>query len=164
MPYTDAQRMLDAAVPVGDRYYWKSNFVAELHPGLKAALAEGAAAMPSPRSLILLFEMKGEIRRVPKDAMAFDHRDPNFEMSIIAHWTEPAHDAENIRWAREVWKSAQPYVTSAVYTNHMTADESSDRIRLGYGAEKYEKLASLKSKYDPDNFFRLNHNIPPQQP
>jgi FAD binding domain len=118
MPYTDAQRMLDAAVPVGDRYYWKSNFVAELHPGLTAALAEGAAAMPSPRSLILLFEMKGEIRRVPKDAMAFDHRDPNFEMSIIAHWTESPQDAENIRWAREVWRTAQPYVTSAVYTNH----------------------------------------------
>jgi FAD/FMN-containing dehydrogenase len=114
--------------------------------------------------MILLFEIKGAIQRVPKDAMAFDHREPNFEMSIIAHWTEAEHDVENVRWAREVWKSAQPYVTSAVYTNHMTADESDDRIRNGYGAAKYEKLAALKSKYDPDNFFRSNHNIRPQRP
>ena len=78
--------------------------------------------MPSPQSMILLFELKGAIQRVPKAAMAFDHRDSNFEMSIIAHWTRPADDAANVRWARDVWTSAQPFVTSAVYTNHMTAD------------------------------------------
>ena len=51
----------------------------------------------------------------------------------------------------------------AVYTNHMTADESAVRVRDAYGADKYNKLAELKSKYDPENIFRLNHNIPPQR-
>ena len=46
----------------------------------------------------------------------------------------------------------------------MTADESIDRVRDGYGKTKFEKLAALKAKYDPDNFFHLNHNIPPQRP
>jgi hypothetical protein len=107
--------------------------------------------------------MKGEIQRVPKGAMAFDHRDVDFEMSIIAHWTGSTADSENVRWAREVWMAAQPYVSAAVYTNHMTADETIDRVRDGYGKAKYEKLAVLKAKYDPDNFFQLNHNIPPQR-
>ena len=84
MPYTDVQRMVDDAVPIGHRYYWKSNFVSDLSPGLAEALHSGADAMPSPGSLILLFEIKGQIRRVPKDAMAFEHRDPSFEMSIIS--------------------------------------------------------------------------------
>jgi hypothetical protein len=75
MPYTDVQRMVDDTVPVGDRYYWKSNFVPDLAPGLAAVLSDGATAMPSPRSMILIFEIKGEFQRVPKDAMAFDHRD-----------------------------------------------------------------------------------------
>ena len=44
--------------------------------------------MPSPRSMVLVFEIKGAIQRVAKDAMAFDHRHENFEMSIIAQWTD----------------------------------------------------------------------------
>jgi hypothetical protein len=85
-------------------------------------------------------------------------------MSILAHWTESDVDSENTRWARGVWAAAQPYVSAAVYTNHMTADETMDRVRNGYGNTKFEKLAVLKARYDPDNFFNLNHNIPPQRP
>jgi FAD/FMN-containing dehydrogenase len=162
MPYIEVQSMLDTAVPIGDRYYWKSNFVNELTPGLVNALRDGATAMPSPQSIILLFEMKGEIRRPRKDAMAFDHRDPSFELSIIAHWTDPDADSANIRWARDVWSAAQPFVSPAVYANHMTAEESSNRVQAAYGVEKYKKLAMLKAKYDPNNFFRLNHNIAPE--
>src|SRR5215813_8277291 len=47
MPYTEVQSMLDDAVPIGDRYYWKSNFVSELVPGLADVLSSGADAMPS---------------------------------------------------------------------------------------------------------------------
>ena len=83
-------------------------------------------------------------------------------MSIIAQWLESTADSENVRWAREVWKAAQPYVSAAVYMNHMTADETIDRVRDGYGRAKYERLAILKAKYDPDNFFRSNHNIAPR--
>jgi hypothetical protein len=126
-------------------------------------LTDGANAMPSPYSIILAFEIKGEIQRVPKEAMAFDHRAVNFELSIAAHWTDPAGDDANIRWARDVWTAAQPFVLPSVYTNHMTTDESEDRIRAAYGAGKYEKLAALKAKYDPTNFFRSNHNVAPQR-
>lgn len=164
MSYVEVQSMLDATVPTGHRYYWKSNFVPDLQPSLITRLQDGANAMPSPLSIVLLFEIKGEIQRVPKGAMAFDHRDANFEMSIIAHWTEGTVDSENIRWAREVWTAAQPYVSASVYSNHMTADEAFDRVRDSYGAGKYEKLAALKAKYDPDNFFHLNHNIAPIPP
>ena len=117
--------------------------------------------MAPPQSMILLFEIKGQIQRVPKDAMAFEHRDVNFEMSIISHWTNAAEDRANIDWTRSIWSAAQPYVMPAVYTNHLTADEPLDRIRAAYGPEKYTKLAALKSRYDPDNVFRMNHNIPP---
>jgi FAD/FMN-containing dehydrogenase len=138
-----------------------TSFRYRLHP-LDEVLA-GMLLYPSPLSMALVFEVKGQIRRVPKDAMAFDHRDPCFEMSIIANWTEPSQDAANIEWARNVWSAAQPYVMPAVYTNHMTAEESTDRVRASYGADKYNRLAALKNKYDPDNFFCSNHNIVPQR-
>jgi FAD/FMN-containing dehydrogenase len=163
MRYTEAQSMIDAAAPVGNRYYWKSNFVDKVTPDLAEVLHQGANAMASQLSMILLFEIKGAIKRVPKDAMAFDHRDANFEMSIIANWTDPAHDQQNIQWSREVWSGAQPFVSSAVYANHMTHDESADRVRLAYGS-KYQRLAQLKAKYDSKNLFCQNHNILPDLP
>ena len=162
MPYTAVQTMLDDAVPIGDRYYWKSNFVDHVSPGLANVLLGGAGKMPSPHSMILVFELKGAIRRPPKNAMAFDHRDPGFELSIIAHWSDATADMANMRWAREVWNAAQPFVSSSVYANHLDSDEGQVRIRAAYGEEKYKKLAKLKAKYDPDNFFRLNQNILPE--
>jgi FAD/FMN-containing dehydrogenase len=94
MAYTEAQQLVDNAVPIGHRYYWKSNFGRTPGDGLAEVLKDGANAMPSGQSLILLFEIKGEIQRVAKDAMAFDHRDANFELSIIAQWTTLATVAQ----------------------------------------------------------------------
>jgi len=161
MRYTEAQRLVDDSVPIGNRYYWKSSFTHTANKELADILHCGADAMPSPRSMILLFEMKGAIHRVPRDAMAFDHRDANFEMSIIAEWTDPPDDAANIAWARDLWAATQPVVMPSAYANHLTADETPERVVAAYGASKYERLAALKALYDPTNFFHMNHNIPP---
>jgi FAD/FMN-containing dehydrogenase len=50
-----------------------------------------------------------------------------------------------------------------VYVNYLgrEADEGAERIKAAYGAEKYQRLAALKRKYDPANLFRLNQNIKP---
>ena len=114
--------------------------------------------------MILLFEMKGAIQRVPKESMAFDHRDANVEVSIIANWTDSVDDAANVTWARELWEATKPFVMTSVYSNHMTADETPDRVRAAYGASKYERLAQLKARYDPTNLFFMNHNIVPTAP
>ena len=163
MPYIAAQSLVDTAVPAGSRYYWKSNFVDALSPDLARVLREGADVSPSPLSMVLLFEIKGAIKRVSRDAMAFDHRDHQFEMSIIAQWKNIDGDVANMQWARDLWKAAQPHVSSAVYANHMTADESPERVRSAYGPAKFERLARLKAQYDPTNVFCRNHNIPPSR-
>ena len=63
-------------------------------------------------------------------------------------------------WVRNFWSALEPHHTS-VYVNFLM-EEGQERIRQAYGPEKYARLQVLKQKYDPDNFFRLNQNIPPQ--
>jgi hypothetical protein len=40
--------------------------------------------------------------------------------------------------------------------------EGDNRVRAAYG-EKFERLVELKDRYDPDNFFRMNQNVPPSK-
>jgi FAD/FMN-containing dehydrogenase len=161
MPYTQVQQLADQLVPTGNRYYWKANFLDTISDGLIEILRERALLSPSPHSMILLFELKGEIQRRPRDAAAFDHRDDNFELSIIANWTDPGADSANIDWARETWLAVQPFVKKGVYVNDLTGDEPAERIRAAYGPDKYERLKQVKRKFDPTNFFRMNQNIAP---
>lgn len=62
---------------------------------------------------------------------------------------------------RDVWSALQPWSLGiGDYVNNMVEVEE-DRIRASYGAEKYDRLARIKRRYDPDDVFRCNVNIPP---
>src|SRR5438477_60312 len=80
---------------------------------------------------------------------------------VIVCWAgdpEEGFDEER-EWVRSFWSALEPW-HQTVYVNFLE-NEGEDRIRLAYGADKYDRLKSLKRRYDPDNFFRINQNIPP---
>ena len=99
----------------------------------------------------------GRARR--DDETAFHGRSAGHTFNINA--TTPTRDGfeEEREWSRSFWSALQPYHTG-VYVNFLM-DEGQQRVRDAYGAAKYDRLRALKRKYDPDNFFRLNQNIPP---
>ncbi len=77
--------------------------------------------------------------------------------------TDDPADAKNmIRWARECWGALQPFVDRALYVNVLedNVEEGEQRVREAYGPN-YQRLVTLKNRYDPTNFFRLNANIKP---
>ena len=74
---------------------------------------------------------------------------------------EPAEDANNISWIRDLFANLRPSMTPGVYVNFMSGDEE-DRVTEAY-LERWDRLVTVKSHYDPDNFFRLNQNIPPKK-
>ncbi len=67
----------------------------------------------------------------------------------------------NVTWARDFGAGIAPYATGAEYVNYMAVDATADRVRSAYGDAKYARLRELKKRYDPDNIFRFNQNIPP---
>jgi Berberine and berberine like len=101
----------------------------------------------------------GAIARVPKSETPYVNRDALYDCFPISIWDNPADDEAQIRWARDLWDAIRPFSAGGVYANNL-GDEGADRVQAAYG-ENYPRLAALKSKYDPTNFFRLNQNIRP---
>jgi hypothetical protein len=97
--------------------------------------------------------------RVPEDATAFGHRNWPFNFLVTAVWADRSETDANMRWTREFWEAMQPFLADAVYVNYL-GEVSEQDTRVAYG-RKYEKLAALKDKYDPTNFFHMNQNIRP---
>jgi len=87
-------------------------------------------------------------------------RKAEYSMLLVGAWSEAKDDEANIRWVRESWDILAPFMEDGVYVNYLMASEGDARVRASYGPN-YGRLAQLKQKYDPTNFFRLNQNIKP---
>jgi FAD/FMN-containing dehydrogenase len=159
MPYLAQQALIEQAMPPNLHNYWKAEFISELHPEVIEQAVEAFSRVPSPVSSILFFPIRGAASRVAVDATAFPHR-TGYHMGIYSLWSESRLNAPNIAWARDLWTAIQPFIAGGVYVNELGEDEGIDRVRLAYGAN-YERLAEIKSRYDPDNLFCLNANILP---
>jgi FAD/FMN-containing dehydrogenase len=159
MPYLAQQRLFDGGFPTGASYYTKADFLADLTDEAIDVFVEYAATKPSPMSGILVQTTLGAAARIAPDATAFAHRRLPYAPVIVSAWLDPTESAKNIAWARECWTALHAHAGGGVYVNDLGPDDE-DRIRAGYGAN-YERLAALKKKYDPANFFRLNPNIKP---
>jgi hypothetical protein len=159
MPFTALQTMLDPSFTPGWRYYMRSCDVAELTDDVIDITAEHALRMTSPRTTFPIFHQGGAVAQVADHDTAFNGRSAGHSINVTAI-TETAHGFdEECEWARGLWSALEPHQTS-VYVNFLM-DEGEERIRAAYGAQKYARLKALKQRYDPDNFFRLNQNIPP---
>jgi FAD/FMN-containing dehydrogenase len=159
MPYAAQQCLTDAALPTGSYYYNKAGSMSDLTEQAIDVFSEYVANKPSPLSAVMIQTVCGAASRIDADATAFAHRKLPYAPVIISQWLDAADSEMNVAWARDFWKALQPFTGGGVYVNDLGQDDE-DRVRLAYGIN-YERLATVKKKYDPDNFFRLNANIKP---
>jgi FAD/FMN-containing dehydrogenase len=158
--FLDQQRIFDPGYGV-DRNYWKGHFVRELPDELIDRLVESMTQLGRRPGEILIESLRGGPKDVDPRSAALGYRDAAFNVSVMAGWTDPAHDEESIAWARETAAAIEPYSVSGGYANYMQADEPLDRVRAAFGPDSFARLQSLKSRYDPDNVLHRNQNIPP---
>ena len=161
VPYTALQSMADQSVPAGQATYARSEWLGPLDDAGVDALVSAAGQITSPMSQILLRIMGGAIAQVPGDATAFRFRSAYAMATIAAMWPDVTDPGEQHRaWAQASWQQLRPWSAGGGYVNHL-CDEGTARVREAYGQATWNRLVSLKRRYDPGNVFQLNQNVPP---
>jgi len=159
MPFPMLQGMFDPIYPSGLQWYWKADFFKELSDAAIEKHLEHASALPTWQSTMHLYPVNGKVNRVGETDTAFAHRDAVWSGVIVGVDPDSANRERIINWARGYYEALHPFGAGGAYLNFMM-EEGEDRIRATYRGN-YDRLAAVKAKYDPDNFFRINQNIRP---
>jgi FAD/FMN-containing dehydrogenase len=160
IPYPDIyQFTAHQAAPHGVSI--RSMFADTLSDAALDAALEAMERASSPFSLVQFRGLGGALARVGKDATAFAHRDKRYLVAIIGLWLDAAEDAaRHSAWTESLWQTMRPE-GAGVYVNFLEK-EGADRVRDAYPPAIFARLVEIKRKYDPQNMFRFNQNIPPQ--
>jgi FAD/FMN-containing dehydrogenase len=154
--------MLDAGNPPGVLNYWKSAFIHELTDTAIDALLSAYAGCPVPSSQILLENVHGAASRVPVDATAYALRDSGFNTVMLGIWNDPAHGEGVTKWCRESFAAMQRFVGPRRYLNYLGPDDDAEGAAGAAYGPNLARLRKIKKRYDPENVFHLNVNIPPE--
>ena len=159
VPYPVVNTLLDALFPRGALNYWKSAFLRELSDAAIEAMAESFAAAPNPMCALALEHFHGAVVRVDRGATAYPHREPGFNLLLIAQWTDDRQTEECLAWAHATWEALAPFTRERAYLNYVDAEEGRGEDVHG---TNLARLADLKRHYDPDDLFGLNHALRPR--
>jgi FAD/FMN-containing dehydrogenase len=158
-PFPAMQSLLAGAFPDGNQNYWKSTLQRELSDDAIRLIVDHGKRMSSPLSFVVLENYGGAATRVSKDATAYPHRDLPWDVLLIAQWTKEEETATHRDWARSGEEMLRPFSANAHLLSALDV-ETDEVVNTAFG-QNLQRLAAIKKKFDPDNFFRVNQNIKP---
>jgi hypothetical protein len=159
MPFPALNSAFDGLVPAGLQHYWKTAFAPEITDGAIAAHLAHGPKVPVVNSTVHIYPINGACNRVRADATAFAYRDARFATVIAGMWPDPKDNEKNIRWVKDYYGALQPHSSPGGYVNFMAEDDQG-RVKESYKGN-YDRLVSIKRKFDPENLFHINQNIKP---
>jgi len=157
MPYPFLQSVHDELYPPGLQWYWKGDFVKEISDEAVEKHVKYGKELPTMHSTMHLYPIDGAPHKVGQNDTAFSYREANWSQVIVGVDPDPANNGKMTDWAKSYWEAIHPHTLGGAYINFMM-EEGPDRIKATY-RDNYERLVKIKTKYDPDNFFRVNQNI-----
>lgn len=164
IPYAVLQGLIDPGNPWGINEYAKIDYLSSLPDEAIDTMVHSASESRSPFTDVILCPLGGKAAGIDPDAMALHIPDVQWMYFSMAKWWDPALQEAEIGWSRSFVSAMRPWSVNQAPTNFIDPDdpaEGSERLRSSYGPAKYRRLVALKDKYDPDNVFALNGNIPP---
>ena len=137
----------------------RTMFVDTIDRSVAEMILDHLRASTGSMAVAQLRVLGGALARVPADATAFAHRKSKIMVNLAALYEKPEEKATHEAWVSE-FAGAMQQGDKAAYVNFL-GDEGETRIRAAYPGRTWERLMSIKARYDPTNLFRLNQNIPP---
>ncbi|MQM25531.1 FAD-binding oxidoreductase [Glycomyces albidus] len=160
MPYPALQGMFDEQIPKGLHWYWRGAFFDAISDAAIDVHERYGGALPTELSTMHLYPVDGAAHRVGADDTAWAYRDAMWSGVVAGIDTDPA-GADLIRqWCVDYSTDLHPHSMGGSYVNFLGSKEGPERVQSTYRGN-YDRLASVKRTYDPENFFRANQNIPP---
>ena len=160
MPYPSVQTLFDGLMPAGMQWYWRADFFSELGPEARAAHKKYGSTIPTPLSQMHLYPISGAASRPGLTDTPWAYRDAKYAGVFVGVDPDPANKEKLTNWAKAYQEALHPYSSGGAYTNFMM-DEGQERVQASY-RQNYDRLVDIKTKYDPDNLFRVNQNIKPR--
>jgi FAD/FMN-containing dehydrogenase len=136
----------------------KNMYLDRVDEAVATTILEHLQASDAPVRVTQLRVLGGAIARVPAGATAYAHRTSRIMANVAAFYTGPDDKPAKEAWVDEL-VAALHQGDDGVYVNFL-GDEGPDRVRAAYPNGAYDRLMEVKRRYDPDNLFRLNQNIP----
>jgi len=159
IPHPVLQSMFDPIFPPGLQWYWKADFVRDLSDEAIPLHVKHGALLPTMQSTMHLYPIDGKASTIKKTATPWCYRDAKWAAVMVGVDPDPANKEKISNWAKDYWTALHPYSAGGAYINFMM-EEGDERIRATYG-KNYDRLAKVKKRYDPTNFFHVNQNIKP---
>jgi FAD/FMN-containing dehydrogenase len=159
MPFTMLQSAFDALYPAGLQWYWRADVYTRISDEAIDVHRRFGAQLPTGHSTMHLYPIDGAASRVPADATAFAYRDGGWAGVIVGVDPDPANATAIAQWARDYWTALHPTSAGGAYVNFLM-EEGEDRVKASYRGN-YQRLTEIKRRYDPDNAFHVDQNIPP---
>ena len=161
MPYVAVQQLIDAANPWGITDYYKVDYLPQLPDEAIDTAIDAAAGVRSPFTQIIFAQLGGALARMDRNAMALALPDAEWLYFYLAMSLDPDLSEHEQNLARAFAETMKPWTVDQAPANFINTDDREGRLQASYGPEKLRRLVTLKNKYDPDNVFALNQNIPP---
>ena len=158
-PFPVVQSIFDGLFVPGLQWYWRADYFTELSDAAIAEHVKHGSELPTMLSTMHLYPVNGAAQRVGKNDTAYSFREALFAEVIVGVDADPANAGKITNWCKSYWEALHPYSSGGAYLNFMM-DEGQERVQAGY-RDNYQRLAAIKKKYDPNNFFRVNQNIRP---
>jgi FAD/FMN-containing dehydrogenase len=137
----------------------RTMFVDSIDRSVAETIVNHLNASTAAMSVAQLRVLGGATARVPAEATAFAHRKSKIMVNVAALYEKPEDKAKYEAWASD-FAAALQQSDKGLYVNFLS-DEGEARVRAAYPGSTWDRLASVKARYDPDNLFRLNQNITP---
>jgi FAD/FMN-containing dehydrogenase len=137
----------------------RTMFIDSIDHRAAQTIVDHLQASTAPIRVAQLRVLGGAVARVPAEATAFAHRRSPIMVNLAAVFERPDEAAVHEPWVA-AFAATLHQGNRGAYIGFLT-DDSEARVRDAYPGDAWDRLAAIKSRYDPTNLFHFNHNVPP---